>query len=79
MVAVGTIIADRPAQIRMCAFTHTALAEDEWRRSDHWDGNAGCVEESTGPSMGRAVPAHLRTLTATDQSTPPQPANTTPE
>src|ERR1035437_551342 len=34
VVTVGTIIADRPpAQIRTCAFTHTTLTEDEWRRS----------------------------------------------
>src|SRR6185437_15711638 len=42
-----------PAQIRTCAFTHTALTEDEWRRSACQDKD---VErggaESTGSTVG---------------------------
>jgi len=50
VVAVGTAIADRPpAQIRTCAFTHTALTEDGWRQSAcrNKDAEHGVVE-STG-------------------------------
>jgi hypothetical protein len=40
-----------PAQIRTCAFTHTALTEDEWRRSVCRDKDAEHeVAESTGPA-----------------------------
>ena len=37
-----------PAQIRTCAFTHTALTEDEWRRSAYRDKDAehGVVEST---------------------------------
>jgi len=42
-----------PAQIRTCAFTHTALTEDGWRRSAYQDKDAEHeVVESTGPAMG---------------------------
>jgi hypothetical protein len=42
-----------PAQIRTCAFTHTALTEDEWRRSACRDMDAERgVRESTGPAVG---------------------------
>jgi hypothetical protein len=38
MVAVGTLITERPpAQIRTSASTHTALVKDEWRRSGRED------------------------------------------
>src|SRR5258706_7315555 len=37
IVAAGTAINDRPALIRASAITHTALTEDEWRRSGHGD------------------------------------------
>jgi hypothetical protein len=42
-----------PAQIRTCAFTHTALTEDEWRRSAYRDrGAERGGQESTGPAVG---------------------------
>jgi len=42
-----------PAQIRTCAFTHTALTEDEWRRSACPDKDAEHVgAESTGGTVG---------------------------
>ena len=42
-----------PAQIRTCAFTHTALTEDGWRQSAYQDTDAEHeVVESTGPAMG---------------------------
>ena len=42
-----------PAQIRTCAFTHTALTEDEWRRSAYQDKDAEHgVVESTDPAAG---------------------------
>ena len=42
-----------PAQIRTCAFTHTALTEDEWRRSACRDKDAEHEgAESTGSAVG---------------------------
>jgi hypothetical protein len=42
-----------PAQIRTCAFTHTALTEDEWRQSACRDRDAEHgVAESTDPAVG---------------------------
>ena len=42
-----------PAQIRTCAFTHTALTEDEWRRSACQDKDAEHEgAESTGSTVG---------------------------
>ena len=42
-----------PAQIRTCAFTHTAPTEDEWRRSAYRDKDAEHeVAESTGAAVG---------------------------
>src|SRR5215472_12168333 len=42
-----------PAQIRTCAFTHTALTEDGWRRSAYRDKDAEHgVVESTDPAAG---------------------------
>src|SRR5438270_1589902 len=46
-----------PAQIRTCASTHTALTENEWRRSAHPDKDAECgVGEATGSGAGRGDP-----------------------
>ena len=46
-----------PAQICTCAFTHTALTEDEWRRSAYRDRDAERgVEEPTGPAVARDDP-----------------------
>ena len=42
-----------PAQIRTCAFTHTALTEDEWSRSACQDRDAEREgAESTGSTVG---------------------------
>src|SRR5262252_5341818 len=47
-----------PAQIRTCAFTHTALTKDEWLQCRHQDKDAAC--RTPGSRWDMRIPALCR-------------------